>query len=136
MIFQRRVQISYSVIILFVKISSLQQTVARHLHRANQSSPFQYVQSISTRMANHFVNSLIQYVEKQLYLLEERMAIVTVIANQQLENLRAKSERLVERLFEESSTCYVISHSCINILNVLKTTALICLIKLSCNGLL
>ncbi|XP_018404829.1 PREDICTED: protein SZT2-like [Cyphomyrmex costatus] len=51
------------------------------------------------------VNSLTQYIEKQLYLLEERVATVTAIANQQLENLRAESERLVGRLFEESSTC-------------------------------
>ncbi|XP_011685281.1 PREDICTED: protein SZT2-like isoform X1 [Wasmannia auropunctata] len=51
------------------------------------------------------VNSLTQYVEKQLYLLEERVAAVTAIANQQLENLRAESERLVGRLFEESSNC-------------------------------
>ncbi|XP_024875718.1 KICSTOR complex protein SZT2-like [Temnothorax curvispinosus] len=51
------------------------------------------------------VNSLTQYVEKQLYLLEERVATVTAIANQQLENLRAESEGLVGRLFEESSNC-------------------------------
>ncbi|XP_072752702.1 KICSTOR complex protein SZT2 [Anoplolepis gracilipes] len=51
------------------------------------------------------VNSLTQYIEKQLYLLEERVATVTSIANQQLENLRAESERLVGRLFEESSNC-------------------------------
>lgn len=51
------------------------------------------------------VNSLTQYVEKQLYLLEERVATVTAIANQQLENLRAESERLVGRLFEENSNC-------------------------------
>lgn len=51
------------------------------------------------------VNSLTQYVEKQLYLLEERVATVTAIANQQLENLRAESERLVGRLFKESSNC-------------------------------
>ncbi|XP_071641019.1 KICSTOR complex protein SZT2-like isoform X2 [Temnothorax longispinosus] len=41
------------------------------------------------------VNSLTQYVEKQLYLLEERVATVTAIANQQLENLRAESEGLL-----------------------------------------
>ncbi|XP_032678990.1 KICSTOR complex protein SZT2-like [Odontomachus brunneus] len=51
------------------------------------------------------VNSLTQYVEKQLYLLEERVATVTAIANQQLEHLRAESERLVGGLFEESGNC-------------------------------
>lgn len=51
------------------------------------------------------VNSLTQYIEKQLCLLEERVATVTSIANQQLENLRAESERLVGRLFEESNNC-------------------------------
>ncbi|KAL0121707.1 hypothetical protein PUN28_006892 [Cardiocondyla obscurior] len=51
------------------------------------------------------VKSLTQYIEKQLYLLEERVAVVTAIANQQLENLKAESERLVGRLFEESSNC-------------------------------
>lgn len=51
------------------------------------------------------VNSLTQYIEKQLYLLEERVATVTAIANQQLEHLRAESERLVGGLFEESGNC-------------------------------
>ncbi|XP_029156600.1 KICSTOR complex protein SZT2-like [Nylanderia fulva] len=51
------------------------------------------------------VNSLTQYIEKQLYLLEERVATVTSVANQQLENIRAESERLVGRLFEENSNC-------------------------------
>lgn len=51
------------------------------------------------------VNSLTQYIEKQLYLLEERVATVTAVANQQLENLRAESERLVGGLFDESGNC-------------------------------
>lgn len=51
------------------------------------------------------VSSLTQYIEKQLYLLEERVVTVTAIANQQLENIRAESERLVGRLFDESSNC-------------------------------
>ncbi|XP_014480858.1 PREDICTED: protein SZT2-like [Dinoponera quadriceps] len=51
------------------------------------------------------VNSLTQYVEKQLYLLEERVATVTAVANQQLEHLRAESERLVGGLFDESGNC-------------------------------
>ncbi|EFN84896.1 KICSTOR complex protein SZT2 isoform X2 [Harpegnathos saltator] len=51
------------------------------------------------------VNSLTQYVEKKLYELEEKVATVTAIANQQLEHLRAESERLVGGLFEESGNC-------------------------------
>lgn len=51
------------------------------------------------------VNALTQYVEKQLYLLEKKVAYITAIANQQLENLRAESERLVGGLFEESGNC-------------------------------
>lgn len=58
------------------------------------------------------VNSLTQYIEKQLYLLEERVATVTAIANQQLENLRAESERLVGRLFEENSNCNLNKNNC------------------------
>ncbi|XP_018338951.1 PREDICTED: protein SZT2-like [Trachymyrmex septentrionalis] len=69
------------------------------------TSPAQQVLVQGWLITSDNVNSLTQYVEKQLYLLEERVATVTAIANQQLENLRAESERLVGRLFEESSTC-------------------------------
>ena len=46
-----------------------------------------------------YINSLTQYVEKQLYLLEERVTTITAIVNQQLENLKAESEHLVGRFF-------------------------------------
>ncbi|XP_046747125.1 KICSTOR complex protein SZT2-like [Diprion similis] len=48
---------------------------------------------------------LTRFVEKQLNILEERVALVTAIANQQLETLRSESERLVGGLFEEGGTC-------------------------------
>ncbi|XP_076285950.1 KICSTOR complex protein SZT2 isoform X2 [Lasioglossum baleicum] len=51
------------------------------------------------------VNQLTNFIEKQLNILEEKVASVTAVASQQLENLRAESERLVGGLFEESSTC-------------------------------
>lgn len=51
------------------------------------------------------VNQLTNLIEKQLNILEEKVASVTAIASQQLENQRAESERLVGGLFEESSTC-------------------------------
>ncbi|KYN29036.1 Protein SZT2, partial [Trachymyrmex cornetzi] len=74
-------------------------------HTPFYTSPAQQVLVQGWLITLDNVNSLTQYVEKQLYLLEERVATVTAIANQQLENLRAESERLVGRLFEESSTC-------------------------------
>ncbi|XP_043250268.1 KICSTOR complex protein SZT2-like isoform X1 [Colletes gigas] len=51
------------------------------------------------------VNQLTNFIEEQLNILEEKVASVTAIASQQLENLRAESERLVGGLFEESNTC-------------------------------
>nr|XP_033323081.1 KICSTOR complex protein SZT2-like isoform X1 [Megalopta genalis] len=51
------------------------------------------------------VNQLTNFIEWQLNILEEKVASVTAVASQQLENLRAESERLVGGLFEESSTC-------------------------------
>ncbi|XP_076659931.1 KICSTOR complex protein SZT2 isoform X2 [Halictus rubicundus] len=52
------------------------------------------------------VNQLTNFIEMQLNILEEKVASVTAVASQQLENLRAESERLVGGLFEESSTCF------------------------------
>lgn len=69
------------------------------------TSPAQQVLVQGCLLTTDNVNSLTQYIEKQLYLLEERVATVTGIANQQLENLRAESERLVGGLFEENSNC-------------------------------
>lgn len=51
------------------------------------------------------VGLLTRFVEQQLNILEERVALVTAIANQQLETLRSESERLVGGLFEEGGTC-------------------------------
>ncbi|XP_024942950.1 KICSTOR complex protein SZT2 isoform X2 [Cephus cinctus] len=51
------------------------------------------------------IEYLIQYIEQQLKCLEEKVALVTGIANQQLETLRAESERLVGGLFEEGGIC-------------------------------
>ncbi|CAK9801279.1 KICSTOR complex protein SZT2 [Anthophora quadrimaculata] len=51
------------------------------------------------------VNQLTNFIESQLHILEEKVACITAIASQQLENLRAESERLVGGLFEENSTC-------------------------------
>jgi len=42
-----------------------------------------------------------------MYLLEEKETTITSIANQQLKNLRAESECLAGRLFEESSTYFL-----------------------------
>ncbi|XP_053983197.1 KICSTOR complex protein SZT2-like [Hylaeus volcanicus] len=52
------------------------------------------------------VNQLTNYIEKQLKVLEEKVASVTATASQQLENLRAENERLVGGLFEESNTYF------------------------------
>lgn len=51
------------------------------------------------------VSDLTSFIEQQLNILEERVALVTAIANQQLETLRSESERLVGGLFEEGGTC-------------------------------
>lgn len=51
------------------------------------------------------VNQLTNFIEKQLNILEEKVASVTAIASQQLESLKVESERLVGGLFEESTTC-------------------------------
>jgi len=69
------------------------------------TSPAQQVLVQGWLITTDNVSSLIQFIEKQLYLLEERVATVTAVANQQMENIRAESERLVGRLFDESSNC-------------------------------
>jgi hypothetical protein len=69
------------------------------------TSPAQQVLVQGWLITTDNVTSLIQFIEKQLYLLEERVATVTAVANQQMENIRAESERLVGRLFDESSNC-------------------------------
>ncbi|XP_048511777.1 KICSTOR complex protein SZT2-like isoform X2 [Athalia rosae] len=51
------------------------------------------------------VGLLTHCIEQQLNILEEKVASVTAIANQQLETLRSESERLVGGLFEEGGTC-------------------------------
>ncbi|CAL7950911.1 unnamed protein product [Xylocopa violacea] len=51
------------------------------------------------------VKQLMNFIENQLHILEEKVACVTSIANQQLENIRAESERLVGGLFEENNAC-------------------------------
>ncbi|XP_043599602.1 KICSTOR complex protein SZT2-like isoform X2 [Bombus pyrosoma] len=51
------------------------------------------------------VKQLTNFIENQLHVLEEKVACVTAVANQQLENLKAENERLVGGLFEENSTC-------------------------------
>ena len=50
------------------------------------------------------LGSLMHFIEKQLNILEEKVAQVTGVINQQLENQRAESERLVGGLFEEGGT--------------------------------
>ena len=47
---------------------------------------------------------LMHFIEKQLNILEEKVAQVTRVVNQHLENMRAESERLVGGLFEEGGT--------------------------------
>lgn len=51
------------------------------------------------------VNQLTNFIENQLHILEEKVACVTAVASQQLENLKAESERLVGGLFEENGAC-------------------------------
>ncbi|XP_033214181.1 KICSTOR complex protein SZT2-like isoform X2 [Belonocnema kinseyi] len=50
------------------------------------------------------LGSLMHFIEKQLSILEEKVAQVTGVVNQQLEHQRAESERLVGGLFEEGGT--------------------------------
>lgn len=50
------------------------------------------------------VARLMEIIESQLNLLEEKVAQVTSLVNLQLETLRAESERLVGGLFEEGGT--------------------------------
>ncbi|XP_012282231.1 KICSTOR complex protein SZT2 isoform X2 [Orussus abietinus] len=54
---------------------------------------------------------LLQFIEQQLSCLEEKVALATNIANQQLETLRAESEQLVGGLFEEGGTCFGTNNS-------------------------
>lgn len=51
------------------------------------------------------IKQLTNFIENQLHILEEKVACVTSVAIQQLENIKAESERLVGGLFEENSTC-------------------------------
>lgn len=51
------------------------------------------------------IKQLTNFIESQLHILEEKVACVTSVAIQQLENIKAESERLVGGLFEENSTC-------------------------------
>lgn len=51
------------------------------------------------------VKQLTNFIENQLHILEEKVACVTAVASQQLENLKAENERLVGGLFEENNTC-------------------------------
>lgn len=55
-------------------------------------------------VTNENIHNLIQVIESQLNLLEEKVAYVTNLVNLQLETLRTESERLVGGLFEESGT--------------------------------
>lgn len=52
------------------------------------------------------INQLTNFVEKQLNILEEKIASVTAIANQQLDHSRVEYERLVGGLFEESNSYF------------------------------
>ncbi|XP_076387408.1 KICSTOR complex protein SZT2 isoform X2 [Megachile rotundata] len=66
------------------------------------------------------VNQLTSFIKKQLNILEEKIACITAIASQQLENLRAESERLVGGLFEESNTCMNKSSICVANVSVIS----------------
>lgn len=57
------------------------------------------------------VGYLLQFIEKQLNLLEKKIALVTGMANQQLEAMRAESDQLVGGLFEEGGSSMGINSS-------------------------
>ncbi|XP_043281050.1 KICSTOR complex protein SZT2-like isoform X2 [Venturia canescens] len=50
------------------------------------------------------VGYLLEFIEKQLNLLEKKIALVSGMANQQLEAIRAESDQLVGGLFEEAGS--------------------------------
>lgn len=66
------------------------------------------------------IGSLMHFIEKQLNILEEKVAHVTGVANQQLENLRAENEKLVGGLFEEGGTSVGISNSNSNNMSIMS----------------
>ncbi|XP_076247853.1 KICSTOR complex protein SZT2 [Calliopsis andreniformis] len=74
-------------------------------HTPFLTSPSQQVLVQGWLVTPNNVNRLTNFVEKQLNILEEKIASVTAIANQQLETMRVESERLVGGLFEEN-TCF------------------------------
>lgn len=59
------------------------------------------------------VEHLIQLIRSQMDFLEKKVASVTAVANQQLEALRAESQRLVGGLFEEGGTHLGKNNNCI-----------------------
>ncbi|KAK2589304.1 hypothetical protein KPH14_007855 [Odynerus spinipes] len=83
-------------------------------HTPFLTSPAQQVLVQGWLLTPENVNYLIQYLEKQLNLLEEKVAFVTAIANQQLETLKAENERLVGGLFEDGTNyCNKNNNSCV-----------------------
>ncbi|XP_031787876.1 KICSTOR complex protein SZT2 isoform X2 [Nasonia vitripennis] len=74
------------------------------VHTPFFTNPAQQVLVQGWLVTKENVASLMQTIETQLNLLEEKVAQVTSLVNLQLETLRAESERLVGGLFEEGGT--------------------------------
>ncbi|XP_043487708.1 KICSTOR complex protein SZT2-like isoform X1 [Polistes fuscatus] len=82
-------------------------------HTPFLTSPAQQVLVQGWLLTANNVNSLIQHLEKQLNLLEEKVSFVAAIANQQLETLKAENERLVGGLFEDGTSYYNKNNNCV-----------------------
>ncbi|XP_047362781.1 KICSTOR complex protein SZT2 isoform X1 [Vespa velutina] len=82
-------------------------------HTPFLTSPSQQVLIQGWLLTANNVNHLIQHLEKQLNLLEEKVSFVAAIANQQLETLKAENERLVGGLFEDGTSYYNKNNSCL-----------------------
>lgn len=82
-------------------------------HTPFLTSPSQQVLVQGWLLTANNVNHLIQHLEKQLNLLEEKVSFVAAIANQQLETLKAENERLVGGLFEDGTSYYNKNNSCL-----------------------
>lgn len=74
------------------------------VHTPFFTNPAQQVLVQGWLVTKENVANLMQTIETQLNLLEEKVAQVTSLVNLQLETLRAESERLVGGLFEEGGT--------------------------------
>lgn len=75
------------------------------------------------------INCLMEFIEKKLHVIEEKVASITGLINHQLEVVRAQNDRLVGGLFEESAVNAAKSNSQNNVSMVLPETCFINILR-------